>query len=43
MVQPTNKEKIPATEAKEAHAQDFVVNDELLTIHPESTRSIHAT
>ena len=42
MVQSTDKQKMPAREAIETHTPDFVVNDELLTIHPESTRTVHS-
>jgi len=34
---PLTSRKIPAREATETHTPDFVVNDELLTIHSEST------
>lgn len=39
MVQSSDKQKIPAREA--THTPDFVVNDELLIIHPENIQTMH--
>jgi len=42
MVQSTDKQKIPAREATETHTPDIVLNDELLTTHPESTHTVQS-